>query len=239
MTTETPVTTANGSKTNMARDGATGTTTGRPLRRDAENNRRRIIKAAREVFATHGVSAGLNDIAHHAGVGVGTVYRRFPDKDQLIEAALQDQIETLIEVAEQGLAADTAWDGLTHVVRHSAAMHVASRGLRDVVFSTRHGQQQLNDLRQRIAPRVEKLIQRAQAEGAVRPDAGAVDIAMMLFMVTELARHSVGVVPDAYQRYVNFFLDALRPQAHDTDLGPAPTDDDTITIVNNWAQTAR
>ena len=61
------------------------TATERPLRRDAERNRQRIIDAAREVFATQGIGAGLNEIAHHAGLAVGTVYRRFPDKDALVQ----------------------------------------------------------------------------------------------------------------------------------------------------------
>ncbi len=57
----------------------------KPLRRDAERNRVRILAAARELFAARGLGVTLNDIAHHAGVGVGTVYRRFPDRSELIE----------------------------------------------------------------------------------------------------------------------------------------------------------
>src|SRR5690349_13586287 len=68
-----------------------GTVTGmssagtRPLRKDAERNLRRILDAAKEVFATHGLAVTMDDVAHHAGVGVGTVYRRFANKDELIE----------------------------------------------------------------------------------------------------------------------------------------------------------
>ena len=65
------------------------TTAERPLRKDAERNRRRILDAAREVFAERGLDAGLDHIARHAGLGVGTVYRRFPDKERLIEALFE------------------------------------------------------------------------------------------------------------------------------------------------------
>jgi len=67
----------------------TSTAEEKPLRRDAARNRQRILDAARELFAQRGLSATLNDIAHHAGVGVGTVYRRFPDKSQLIDGLFE------------------------------------------------------------------------------------------------------------------------------------------------------
>ncbi len=71
----------------------------KPLRRDAERNRQRILDAARELFAEHGLGVTLNDIAHHAGVGVGTVYRRFPDKAQLIEELFEQRLEDLVSLA--------------------------------------------------------------------------------------------------------------------------------------------
>ena len=64
------------------------------LRKDAELNRLRILAAAREVFRDRGVAATLNDVAHHAGVGVGTVYRRFSDKEELIDALFADMVNT-------------------------------------------------------------------------------------------------------------------------------------------------
>src|SRR4051794_18831071 len=70
-------------------------TTERPLRRDAERNRQRILAAAAEVFAERGLGATLDDIARHAGVGVGTVYRRFPDKDALIDALFLERMGEL------------------------------------------------------------------------------------------------------------------------------------------------
>ena len=79
-------------------------TSERPLRRDAERNRQRILDAARELFTERGLAVTLNDIAHHAGVGVGTVYRRFPDRVQLIEALFEQRLEQIRELAEAARA---------------------------------------------------------------------------------------------------------------------------------------
>ena len=76
----------------------------RPLRRDAERNRQRILQAAAEVFAERGLSATMDDIAEHASVGVGTVYRRFPDKELLIDALFEERMARMLEVAQQALA---------------------------------------------------------------------------------------------------------------------------------------
>src|SRR5436190_821839 len=84
-------------------------TSERPLRRDAERNRQRILDAARELFTERGLAVSLNDIAHHAGVGVGTVYRRFPDRVQLIEALFEQRLEQIRELAEAARAEPDPW----------------------------------------------------------------------------------------------------------------------------------
>jgi AcrR family transcriptional regulator len=76
----------------------------RPLRRDAEQNRQRILAAAREVYSERGLDVTLDDIARHAGVGVGTVYRRFPGKEALIDALFEDKVNSLLSLAEEALA---------------------------------------------------------------------------------------------------------------------------------------
>ena len=86
----------------------------RPLRRDAERNRQRILEAAREAFAHDGLSVTLDEIGRRAGVGVGTVYRRFPDKDQLIEALFEDRMNEFVALADECLGFEDAWDGLVH-----------------------------------------------------------------------------------------------------------------------------
>src|ERR1700721_3342156 len=84
----------------------------RPLRRDAERNRQRILRAAAEVFTTRGLQATLDDVARHAGVGVGTVYRRFPDKESLVEALFEERLAAMVALAEKALAEPDSWTGL-------------------------------------------------------------------------------------------------------------------------------
>ena len=87
----------------------------RPLRRDAERNRQRILEAAAEVFTERGFAATLDDVARHAGVGVGTVYRRFPDKAALADALFDERIDALVTLAEQARDEPDAWAALVGV----------------------------------------------------------------------------------------------------------------------------
>src|ERR1700694_3164569 len=94
----------------------------RPLRRDAARNRLRILQAAREVFADRGLDASLDQIAAHAGVGVGTVYRRFPDKDALIDALFEERIGEIAAAAQRALSAPDPWEGLIGFLQQGKAL---------------------------------------------------------------------------------------------------------------------
>lgn len=91
-------------------------TTDRPLRKDAERNRKRILEAARDLFASKGLEPNLNDVAHHAGVGVGTVYRRFASKEELLEAIFVDGLNQLADLAESALQQPDPWQGFVWYV---------------------------------------------------------------------------------------------------------------------------
>ncbi|WP_285566518.1 TetR/AcrR family transcriptional regulator [Streptomyces sp. RTGN2] len=215
------------------------TSAGRAPRRDPARNRGRTIDAAREVFAAQGVGAGLNEIAHHAGVGIGTICRHFPDKQVLVDAALGDRFTELTALVDHGLAAATAWEGLTHVMRQAVAMNVADRGLRDIVFSSRHGRRRADALRDGLAPRLEQLLQRAQREGAVRPDLTVADLVMIMLMLTEFAHRSSPVRPDAYSRYLELIISSLRPQSAADDLGVVLSEAEVQQIARQWAGPSR
>src|SRR5258708_20658097 len=93
----------------------------RPLRRDAERNRQRILTAAAAVFTERGLDATLDEVARVAGVGVGTVYRRFPDKESLIRELFRERIDALVTVAEQSCGAADPWQGLPSYLDLAAA----------------------------------------------------------------------------------------------------------------------
>src|SRR3954468_23269692 len=108
--------------------------TDRPLRADAERNRQRIIAAAASVFAERGLDVSLDDIAAAAGVGVGTVYRRFPDKDALIDALFEAKINDIRQLAQRSLEVEDAWEGFSGFVRGVCALQARDRGLKEALL---------------------------------------------------------------------------------------------------------
>jgi len=206
----------------------------RPLRRDAELNRQRIIEAAREVYAERGLTATFDDIAHRAGVGIGTVYRRFPTKEALLEVVLEERLEEHARVAEKALRAPTAWAGLTRFLRDAAEMHAADRGLRDVALGAEIDLRQFARMRDRVVPVLEQLIERGQAEGTLRPDVTVEDLPLLMMMISEVANHSHTIRPDIYRRYLQLLLDGLRPSPDSGDLGRPLSADDVEALARKW-----
>ena len=92
-------------------------TAARPLRADAERNRQRILDAAKTLFAERGVDVSVEEIAAAAGVGIGTFYRRFPDRESLVEAVFATKMEQVVQVARDALEIEDPWDGVPHVRR--------------------------------------------------------------------------------------------------------------------------
>lgn len=185
-------------------------TTERPLRADAERNRQRILAAAATVFAERGVDVSMDDIADAAGVGVGTVYRRFPSKDDLIEALFEEKIRAIEGAARRGLEADDPWTGFETFLREACAAHAADSGLKEVMLAGDRGREQVARARERIAPLAIQIVRRAQEAGALRADLGPFDVPLMQFMVSFVADKTRCVAPGYWQRMVTILLDGLR-----------------------------
>jgi AcrR family transcriptional regulator len=180
------------------------------LRADAESNRRRIIAAAREVFRDRGVGATLDDVARHAGVGVGTVYRRFAGKEELLDLLVEDMIEVIAGHVQAGLDASDAWTGLTECVHHVCAEQAGDRGLREVMLGTGRGPERRAQIRERVGPMLDELVVRAQRAGKLRADLVSADVAMLQLMLAAITEHSGQ--PDLWRRYLVLLLDGLRAQ---------------------------
>ncbi len=142
----------------------------RALRRDAERNRQRIVAAARELFAVRGLEATLNDVAHHANVGVGTVYRRFATKEELLEAIFEDGIDQVACLAETGLQHKDSWDGFVWFVEQLCELTATDRGLCEMVYSKAYGGYRVECARLRLTPSITELVERARKDGHLRPD---------------------------------------------------------------------
>ncbi|MCE5291685.1 MAG: TetR/AcrR family transcriptional regulator [Nocardiaceae bacterium] len=184
--------------------------TGRRLRADAARNQQRILEAAQELFALRGLDISLDDVAAHAGVGVGTVYRRFANKQELIDGVFEDGVNRMSESAELALKTDNAWDGLVNYFEYVLHNFACSRGFAEVVKGSTEGRERFTSMRDRMRPAVEELIQRAKDEGSLRTDAAPQDFFAMIFMVDSIAQFARQVNPEVWRRYFGLVLDGLR-----------------------------
>ncbi|MEV7865822.1 helix-turn-helix domain-containing protein [Streptomyces sp. NPDC088124] len=182
----------------------------RPLRADAERNRRRIIAAAQQVFARRGLDVTLDDIAHHAGVGVGTIYRRFANREELIEAIFDTEIQRVIGIAEEALTHEDPWDGLVHFFTMSSQDFADDRGLREVLMVGTHGKDRVAAARERLSPAVGAVMERAQRDGSLRGDIEVTDFPLIQIMLGAATQLTHAVSPDLWQRYLTLILDSLR-----------------------------
>ena len=94
------------------------------LRKDAAHNRELLLEAGRDLFAQRGLCVTLNDVAHHAGVGVGTAYRRFPNKEALLEAIVERQVDELEGILHDALEEDDPWVGVVTYLERSLILQV-------------------------------------------------------------------------------------------------------------------
>jgi AcrR family transcriptional regulator len=208
-------------------------TGGRPLRRDAEQNRQRILAAAAELFTERGLDATLDDVARAAGVGVGTVYRRFPDKESLVSELFKDRIDALVTVADEACTATDPWHGLVTFLGFIASAMAGDQGLRQLMMFGTYDRVQVCYARDRMRPVLTKLVERAQASGDLRQDFQATDLKMIAFMLASIAEYAAPATADVWRRYLVMLIDGLRP-ARDrvTELPvPAPSVSDLADLM--------
>jgi AcrR family transcriptional regulator len=177
-----------------------------PLRRDAEQNRRQLLVAAAQVFAANGLDAGVEEIARVAGVGVGTLYRRFPTKDALIAALVQDVLDTLSELAFE---ASTQPDGrgLECFLETSSAYQASHLGCLPRLWNTDTEHESVSRIRRLIA----SLLDDAKRHGRVRNELTNTDVTMVMWSIRGVIETTGGVAPDAWRRHLDILVAGLRP----------------------------
>ena len=180
------------------------------LRRDAQRNRERILAAARASFAEHGLDVGVDEIARRAGVGMGTLYRRFPTKQSLVHAIFEDGLDRLQPAIERALAAEDPWEGLVEMILATVAQQADDHGFGQMVV-LRFGPEAVpDDIRRRFFAPLEELLAGAQAAGQVRSDISAADLPAIVRMAGAAAL-GAGARSDC-GRHVGLLLDGLRPR---------------------------
>jgi AcrR family transcriptional regulator len=208
------------------------TTTDKPLRKDAERNRRLILDAAMELFAQRGLGVTLNEIAHHAGVGVGTVYRRFPDKEKLIDELFEEKVAELVAVIERAAADPDPWNGIVSFFTEANELQARDFALRDIILNAPDGLARSCRTRDRLMPAGARLIRRAQEAGKLRADIGSTDIAIIQLMLSAVIEASRDVEPNLWRRYVDIIIQGLRADPEPPGpLAQPALDQDTVQKV--------
>ncbi|WP_089104245.1 TetR/AcrR family transcriptional regulator [Streptomyces hyaluromycini] len=190
-----------------AAGGPDGVRAPRP-RRDRELNRRKLLAAAREVFRDRGLKATLDDVARHAGVGVGTAYRHFPNKQALIDELVDDMFARVEEATRAGAEDPDAWRGLAVGLERVAELQALDRGLREVVFHSERAATAGLRHQEQIRRNVDLTVERAKEQGVLRADAEPWDLVVIQQMLAAVTERSGR--PDLWRRYLRLLLDGLR-----------------------------
>ena len=193
----------------------------RPLRADAERNRRRLLDAAVEVFAELGLEASTAEIARRAGVGQGTVFRRFPAKDDLVAAIVVDRLKEIADIATGLLARPPAEGGVLAFMAELASIHVRDRGLIEAVNGTRAlADPAVHEAHGALLDVLEEVVAADREAGLVRSDLGAFDVMALSKAIASACEP--GIQTAGWKRYLAVVAAGLRPSSEKLP-GRAPT----------------
>ncbi len=181
----------------------------RPLRADARRNRQRILESARVVFAKYGADAQIDDVAREAGVGVGTVYRHFPNKEALLVELIREKFRLFAARAREALEQDgEPFAVLVELLRDNAQTAAGDAGVQHALVGV--GEQiwlQAAAEQEDLLAVTEQLLARARAAGTIRPDIRALDIGMLMCGVCSTMGEKPGF---DWQRHLDLVIDMLR-----------------------------
>jgi AcrR family transcriptional regulator len=179
------------------------------MRADARRNRENIVATAKKVFGEDGLDASLDEIAKRAQVGSGTLYRHFPSRDDLITAVFLERMIENVAKVERALEADDAWEGFSDYVRQACREQVTDKGLADLMAIGHRGAE-LSELRGRTYRGFVSLVERAKADGELRPDFSPEDIVLLLMANAGIIGRAGRVAQGASDRFVALTLDGFR-----------------------------
>jgi AcrR family transcriptional regulator len=192
-------------------------------RKDAARNHALLLDAARAVFAERGLDASLDGIAHRAGLGVGTAYRHFANKQEVAAALFAQAIDQFVADTEQALTIEDPWQALVTFFETAATRQATDRGLHEVLNGV-HRIEDIGHSRERIAPLLTELFGRAQRAGVLRADADATDTGVVFCMLGVVYDMGATMAPELWRRYLALILDGLRAGDRPPLPGPALTE---------------
>ena len=184
----------------------------RPLRRDAQERRGKLIDAAQREFAAHGVDASLEKIAREAGVSIGTLYRHFPTRVDLLMAAFRPRVQEFLGGAAKALATDDPWEGFVCYLENLFAMQAGDRGFNDFLSRRFTANQETERIHDEMCQQIVDVLARAQQAGEARPDITMADIVNLIWANGRIIDATSATAPNAWRRYLYLMLDAYRAE---------------------------
>jgi len=192
----------------------------RKLRADARDNRDRLLEAARELFSERGLDVPMREIARRAEVGPATLYRRFPTKQDLIDAAFTDELRQCATIVHDGCADHDPWRGLCAVVRGITELNAHNQGFVDAFVTSYPGAVDFTTHRAGMLRSLADLCRRAREAGALRPGIVLDDLILVLMAGRGLAAAPPEVRPVAVRRLSALVLEAFKAEPASGALPP-------------------
>ncbi|MFG2045571.1 TetR/AcrR family transcriptional regulator [Dactylosporangium sp. NPDC048998] len=198
------------------------------LRADARHNRDRIVQVARGLFAERGLDVPMAAVARRAGVGIATLYRRFPTKESLVTEVFADQFQACTSVVDEALADPDPWRGFCAAIEKVCAMQAADRGFTAAFIAAYPDALDVERERARAIDGFTELTRRAQAAGGLRPDFVPGDLALLVMANGGIVAKSAEAARAASRRLVGYLLAAFSAEHARPLPPPAPLDLDPM-----------
>lgn len=197
--------------------------TARPvLRSDAERNRAAVVCTARHVFAERGLDVSMAEVARQAGVGMATLYRRFPTRESLMVDVFDEKMTAYVEAVNVALAETDSWNGFCGYVEQVCAMQRGDCGFANVLTMTFPGEVEFEDKRTAAYRGFERLIVKAKKVGRLRAEFRSQDLVVLLMANAGVVAGSGDAAAGASRRLVSYFLAAADTESAG-ELAPAPS----------------
>jgi AcrR family transcriptional regulator len=184
----------------------------RPLRRDAQEHRDKLIAAAQREFAAHGVGASLEKIAREAGVAIGTLYRHFPTRLDLLIAAFRPRLQEFLDGATKALEIDDPWEGFVCYLENLFGLQAGDRGFNDFLSRRFPESADTEHIHDQMCQQIEDVLTRAQQAGQARPDVTRADIVNLIWSNGRIIDATGTAAPNAWRRSLYLMLDAYRAE---------------------------
>ncbi len=182
----------------------------RPLRRDARERRDKLVAAAQHEFAAHGVDASLEKIAREAGVSIGTLYRHFPTRLDLLMAAFEPRLHEFLRGADEALKIGDPWEAFVAYLENLFAVQAGDRGFNDFLSRRFPGNAETEQIHDQMCQQIEDVLTRTQESGQARPDITQADIVNLIWSNGRIIDATSATAPTAWRRQLYLMLDAYR-----------------------------